>query len=123
MEKIIKLTETDIKNAIKDVLGEASINAKKRNIANDRNTCVRKAINNSINETSNTRWPMRMWNRYVVLEHDSNTKIKNGVINRVGQESNHYSKNSDMGNYFWATLPGRDQSNGKKYRYYCLVEP
>lgn len=69
------------------------------------------------------RWPMRTWNGYVVLEHDSSTRIKNGVIDHTGQQQNGYSKNSDLGNYFWASEPGKDQSNGGTYKYYCLVKP
>ena len=68
-------------------------------------------------------WPMRTWNGYVVLEHDSNTRIKNGVIDHTGQQQNGHSKNSDLGNYFWASEPGKDQSNGGTYKYYCLVKP
>ncbi len=69
------------------------------------------------------RWPMRMWNGYVVLEHDSSARITNGVINHTGHQQNAYSKNSDLGNYFWASEPGTDQSNGGSYKYYCLVKP
>ena len=68
--------------------------------------------------------PMRMWNGYVVLQHDSNRKITNGAIDHTGQEMNGYSKNSDKGNYFCASeFPGKDQSNGGSYHYYCLVKP
>lgn len=32
------------------------------------------------------RWPMRTWNEYIVLEHDSSARIKNGVIDHTGQQ-------------------------------------
>lgn len=76
----------------------------------------------TLNEASE-RWPMRLWNGYVVLEHDSSARIKNGVIDHTGHRQNGYSKNSDIGNYFWASEPGQDQSNGGRYKYYCLVKP
>lgn len=68
--------------------------------------------------------PLRMWNGYVVLQHDSSNRITNGVIDHTGQQANGYSKNSDMGNYFWASpYPGKDPSNTAGYHYYCLVKP
>ena len=67
---------------------------------------------------------LNMWNGHVVLMHDSNNRITNGVIDRTGQTANNYSKNSDLGNYFWASPnPGKDQSNGGQYTYYCLISP
>lgn len=67
---------------------------------------------------------LQMWNGMVVLRHDSSAKITNGVIDHHGKQMNNYSKNSDYGNYFWASpTPGEDQSNNGAYEYYCLVEP
>lgn len=58
---------------------------------------------------------------YVILKHDSNVKITDGVIKKG--EPNNYSKNSDIGIYFWGSKEhGMDQSNNALYTYYCLVD-
>ena len=57
----------------------------------------------------------------VILKHDSNVKIKDGVITKG--VPNNYSKNSDIGIYFWGSKErGIDQSNNSLYTYYCLVD-
>jgi hypothetical protein len=57
----------------------------------------------------------------VVLKHDSDVKILDGVI-KPGQPQQIYSNNSDYGVYFWGTKNiGIDLSNNKEYTYYCLV--
>ena len=65
----------------------------------------------------------RMWlwqKKYLVLQHDSSTMIKDGFISHKGR--NNYSSNSDLGNYFWGSKrKGQDPSNGKSNTYYSIV--
>lgn len=98
MERTVKLTEEVLTNIVKEILNEIVGNKQ--------------------------RQPFRMWNGYVVLRHDSNSRITNGVIDGRGKQKNNYSKNSDASNYFWASeKPGKDPSNTASIHYYCLVEP
>lgn len=96
---------------------------------------LRRAVNGAVRNYLTEVWvgsgrkktvmqDLQMWNGMVVLRHDSSTRIKNGVIDHRGKQKNNYSKNSDYGNYFWASpTPGEDQSNNGTYEYYCLVPP
>jgi hypothetical protein len=77
----------------------------------------------TINESTGPQ-QIRMWNGYVVLRHDSDVHINDGVIDRSNGRQNGYSKNSDRGSFFWASeKPGNDPSNNQKYEYYCFVSP
>lgn len=61
------------------------------------------------------------FNGKLVLRHDSSYAIKDGVI-RKGKP-NSYSKDSDIGIYFWGSnKTGKDNSNIGTYTYYCLIE-
>lgn len=61
------------------------------------------------------------FNGKIVLRHDSSYVIKDGVI-RKGKP-NTYSKDSDIGIYFWGSdKVGKDNSNVGTYTYYCLVD-
>ena len=68
--------------------------------------------------------PLMRYNGHVVLRHDSNEIIRNGIVDGRGKQKSSYSKNSDATNYFWASeLPGKDPSNASDIHYYCFVEP
>ena len=57
----------------------------------------------------------------VVLHHNSSHRIMDGYVKKG--KPNNYSKNSDVGIYFWASKePGRDPSNSSLYTYYCLID-
>ena len=57
----------------------------------------------------------------VVLHHNSSHRITDGYVKKG--KPNNYSKNSDVGIYFWASKePGRDPSNSSLYTYYCLID-
>lgn len=105
MKKTVKLTESELKGLIKE------------------------AATRALNEYGGMKYryhkePLHIYNGMVVLRHDSSTKITNGKIDRTGRGYNGYSKNSDRGNYFWASESiGHDPSNGKMYNYYCFVDP
>jgi hypothetical protein len=61
------------------------------------------------------------FNGKIVLRHDSSYVIKDGVI-RKGKP-NTYSKDSDIGVYFWGSdKVGKDNSNVGVYTYYCLID-
>jgi hypothetical protein len=61
------------------------------------------------------------FNGKIVLRHDSSYVIKDGVI-RKGKP-NTYSKDSDIGIYFWGSNKvGKDNSNVGAYTYYCLID-
>lgn len=82
----------------------------------------RKSILEEIEKTQTSLYPLNIDNGNVVLKHDSGAKITNGVISRPLGVQNSYSNNSDVGNYFWGSeTTGKDQSNHKKYTYYCFV--
>lgn len=64
---------------------------------------------------------LQTYNGYVVLHHDSNHKITDGVIKKG--KPNIYSNNTDVGIYFWASREsGKDPSNNTQYTYYCLID-
>ena len=72
-------------------------------------------------EHSNFENALSTFNGKVVLRHDSSYVIKDGVI-RKGKP-NSYSKDSDVGIYFWGSnKTGKDNSNIGTYTYYCLIE-
>lgn len=57
----------------------------------------------------------------VILTHDSPVLIKDGYIS-AGHEKQGYSRNSDVGIYFWGSKnSGSDPSNSGTYAYYCKV--
>ena len=57
----------------------------------------------------------------VVLHHNSSYRITDGVVKQG--KPNGYSKNSDVGIYFWASKhSGKDPSNSSLYTYYCLID-
>lgn len=57
----------------------------------------------------------------VVLHHNSSHKITDGYIKQG--KPNGYSKNSDVGIYFWASKhSGKDPSSSSLYTYYCLID-
>lgn len=61
------------------------------------------------------------FNNKVVLRHDSSQTIKDGLI-RKGKP-NSYSKNNDVGIYFWGSKQiGNDNSNVGIYTYHCLID-
>lgn len=56
----------------------------------------------------------------LILKHDSTVKITDGVIKKG--KTNGYSKDSDIGIYFWGSKKiGSDISNGQTYTYICTV--
>ena len=60
------------------------------------------------------------FNGKIVLRHDSSYVIKDSVI-RKGKP-NSYSKNNDIGIYFWGSNKiGKHNSNVGLYTYYCLI--
>lgn len=62
-----------------------------------------------------------IFNNKVVLRHDSSHAIKDGLI-RKGKP-NSYSKNNDVGIYFWGSKQiGNDNSNVGAYTYHCLID-
>lgn len=62
-------------------------------------------------------------NGQVVIRHNSNVKIEDGVIAYGKHSANGYSNNSDIGWYGWASETiGKDPSNSGRYSYYCLVD-
>ena len=62
-----------------------------------------------------------IFNNKVVLRHDSSNAIKDGLI-RKGKP-NSYSKNNDVGIYFWGSKQiGNDNSNIGAYTYHCLID-
>ena len=57
----------------------------------------------------------------VVLHHNSSYRITDGYVKQG--KPNGYSKNGDVGIYFWASKePGKDPSNSSLYTYYCLID-
>ncbi len=78
----------------------------------------------TLNESEIQSQPLMLYNGLVVLRHDSNEKITNGVVNSGGRNKNSYSSNTDADNYFWASEKiGRDNSNYGRYHYYAFVQP
>lgn len=57
----------------------------------------------------------------VILIHNSPTLITDGFIS-AGHEKQGYSRNGDVGIYFWGSKNvGSDPSNSGRYTYYCKV--
>ncbi len=58
----------------------------------------------------------------IVIHHNSSYEIRDGVVKKGTPNS--YSKNSDIGIYFWGSrASGKDPSNASFYTYYCLIDP
>lgn len=85
---------------------------------------ITKSVIKEIIEEKEQLWPLNIIDGYVVLEHHSGEKIKNGVINKNNGKKNNYSNRTDFGNYFWgSSIIGKDNSNIHKNTYYCFVPP